>query len=120
MSSTEFRRYGKRGRGKWITIYAREGHTFAVIAGVRLDTTPWDKLYRALGATLATTPWDKLCRAPGRHAGKPPIVSRAGSKPDTRWDCKPHEKSQIQSSNFPEIACGPIRWDLCDWGLFGC
>jgi hypothetical protein len=42
MSSTEFRRYGKRGRGKWITVYAREGHTFAVIAGLRLDTTPWD------------------------------------------------------------------------------
>jgi hypothetical protein len=42
MSSSEFRRYGKRGRGKWITIYARDGHTFAVIAGLRLDTTPWD------------------------------------------------------------------------------
>jgi hypothetical protein len=42
MSSTEFRRYGQRGRGRWITIYARDGHTFAVIAGLRLDTTPWD------------------------------------------------------------------------------
>ncbi len=42
MSSTEFRRYGQRGRGKWITVYACEGHTFAVIAGLRLDTTPWD------------------------------------------------------------------------------
>jgi len=42
MSSTEFRSYGRRGRGKWITIYAREGHTFAVIAGLRLDTTPYD------------------------------------------------------------------------------
>ncbi len=42
MSSSEFRIYGKRGRGKWITVYAREGHTFAVIAGLRLDTTPWD------------------------------------------------------------------------------
>jgi hypothetical protein len=42
MSSTEFRRYGERGAGKWITIYAREGHTFAVIAGLRLDTTPFD------------------------------------------------------------------------------
>jgi len=42
MSSTEFRRYGKRGRGKWITIYAHDGHTFAVIAGLRLDTTPYD------------------------------------------------------------------------------
>jgi hypothetical protein len=42
LSSTEFRRYGQRGRGKWMTIYARKGHTFAVIAGLRLDTTPWD------------------------------------------------------------------------------
>jgi hypothetical protein len=42
ISSTEFRSYGERGPGKWITIYAREGHTFAVIAGLRLDTTPFD------------------------------------------------------------------------------
>jgi hypothetical protein len=42
MSSTEFRSYGERGPGKWITVYAREGHTFAVIAGLRLDTTPYD------------------------------------------------------------------------------
>jgi hypothetical protein len=39
MNSKEFRVYGNRGRGKWITIYARKGHTFAVIAGLRLDTT---------------------------------------------------------------------------------
>ena len=39
MSSTEFRAYGDRGPGKWITVYARNGHTFAVIAGLRLDTT---------------------------------------------------------------------------------
>jgi hypothetical protein len=42
ISSSEFRKYGRRGRGKWITIYARKGHTFAVIAGLRLDTTPYD------------------------------------------------------------------------------
>src|SRR5947208_2785237 len=39
MSSKEFRAYGSRGPGKWITVYARNGHTFAVIAGLRLDTT---------------------------------------------------------------------------------
>ena len=48
ISSTEFRSYGERGLGKWITIYAREGHTFAVIAGLRLDTTPFDR-YAANG-----------------------------------------------------------------------
>ena len=42
MSSSDFRRYGQRGQGRWITIYARNGHTFAVIAGLRLDTTPGD------------------------------------------------------------------------------
>ena len=42
MSATEFRSYGERGAGRWITIYAREGHSFAVIAGLRLDTTPFD------------------------------------------------------------------------------
>jgi hypothetical protein len=41
ISSTEFRKYGQSGRGKWITIYARNGHTYAIIAGLRLDTTPY-------------------------------------------------------------------------------
>jgi hypothetical protein len=39
LSSNEFRAFGSRGPGKWITVYARSGHTFAVIAGLRLDTT---------------------------------------------------------------------------------
>lgn len=39
MPSSDFLRYGERGRGHWITIYSRPGHTFAVIAGLRLDTT---------------------------------------------------------------------------------
>ena len=42
MSSSELVRFGNRGRGKWITIYARNGHAFAVIAGLRLDTTAWN------------------------------------------------------------------------------
>jgi len=40
ISSSDFRRFGERGEGRWITIYARNGHAFAVIAGLRLDTTP--------------------------------------------------------------------------------
>ena len=39
LPSSDFLRYGERGRSRWITIYARRGHTFAVIAGLRLDTT---------------------------------------------------------------------------------
>ena len=33
---------GERGQGLWITVYARNAHTFAVVAGLRLDTTPGD------------------------------------------------------------------------------
>ncbi len=39
MMSGDFLRFGERGRGRWITVYCRNGHTFAVIAGLRLDTT---------------------------------------------------------------------------------
>jgi len=39
LPSSDFTRYGERGRGRWITVYARPGHTFAMIAGLRLDTT---------------------------------------------------------------------------------
>ena len=42
MSSQELTRFGRRGRGEWITIYARNGHAFAVVAGLRLDTTAWN------------------------------------------------------------------------------
>ena len=37
--SEEFRGYGESGPGKWISIYAKDGHTFMTIAGLRLDTT---------------------------------------------------------------------------------
>jgi hypothetical protein len=39
LPSSDLLRFGERGRGRWITIYSRHGHTFAMIAGLRLDTT---------------------------------------------------------------------------------
>jgi cell wall-associated NlpC family hydrolase len=37
--SSSFMRYGVAGKGQWITIYTNSGHAFAVIAGLRLDTS---------------------------------------------------------------------------------
>jgi hypothetical protein len=37
-TSGELMNYGDRGPGKWITIFANQGHTFAYIAGLRFDT----------------------------------------------------------------------------------
>lgn len=39
MPSGSFMRWGKRGKGRWITTYANGGHMYAVIAGLRLDTS---------------------------------------------------------------------------------
>lgn len=39
LPSSDFLRYGERGRGRWVTIYSKHGHVFAMIAGLRLDTT---------------------------------------------------------------------------------
>lgn len=36
--SQNFFDYGKKGYGKWVTIYVRKGHVFLVIAGLRFDT----------------------------------------------------------------------------------
>ena len=32
-------RYGKSGRGAWITIYSNPGHAYMVVAGLRFDTS---------------------------------------------------------------------------------
>ena len=38
MPSRGFLKYGAKGYGKWITVYARNGHVFMTIAGLRFDT----------------------------------------------------------------------------------
>ena len=39
MPSGSFMNWEKGGKGAWITTYANEGHIYAVIAGLRLDTS---------------------------------------------------------------------------------
>jgi hypothetical protein len=38
MPSSGYFRYGKKGEGRWITVYIRKGHVFVTVAGLRLDT----------------------------------------------------------------------------------
>ncbi|MEQ1749641.1 MAG: peptidoglycan endopeptidase [Prosthecobacter sp.] len=37
-TSGSMKNYGRSGEGKYMTVYAKNGHTFIVIAGLRLDT----------------------------------------------------------------------------------
>jgi hypothetical protein len=64
MPSRGFLNYGRRGRGKWITVYARNGHVFLTIAGVRFDTQ---------GQGREDGPkWRREPREKGRHVVRHP------------------------------------------------
>jgi len=39
LDSSSFMRWGRAGRGQWITVYTNPGHAYVVIAGLRLDTS---------------------------------------------------------------------------------
>ncbi len=42
LPSGDFRKWGERGRGGWITAYYNSGHMYLVIAGLRFDTSQPD------------------------------------------------------------------------------
>lgn len=39
LTSGQLMRWGKPGKGRWVTIWTNEGHVFLEVAGVRFDTT---------------------------------------------------------------------------------
>jgi hypothetical protein len=41
LDSGSFMRWGEKGRGAWITVFTNPGHAYAVIAGLRLDTSSY-------------------------------------------------------------------------------
>jgi len=69
MSSRELTEFGSRGQGKWITVYARNGHAFAVIAGLRLDTTAWGRW----GSDREAPRWQLTYRPPRGFAARHPV-----------------------------------------------
>jgi hypothetical protein len=63
LDSTGFKRWGERGGGAWITIYANKSHAFMVVGGLRLDTSGpgpsgprWRPLPRSLHGFVARHP----------------------------------------------------------------
>ena len=43
-------KWGEKGEGQWITVYTNPGHAYAVIAGLRLDTSAASRHPRATRA----------------------------------------------------------------------
>ena len=63
LHSTAFMGWGEAGKGAWITVYTNPGHAFAVIAGLRFDTSGpgprgpnWRKTARSSRAYTARHP----------------------------------------------------------------
>lgn len=42
LDSGSLARWGRKGKGDWITVYANSGHVYAVVAGLRWDTSMTD------------------------------------------------------------------------------
>jgi hypothetical protein len=66
MSSGEFARWGTSGRGQWLSVYYNGGHAYAIIAGLRLDTSGsggsgprWHRDLRSTGG-YRVRHWDGL------------------------------------------------------------
>lgn len=63
LASSGFMSWGRRGRGRWITVRANAGHAYMVIAGLRFDTsaskrtgTRWSAQMRSSRGYVATHP----------------------------------------------------------------
>jgi cell wall-associated NlpC family hydrolase len=63
LTSGLFMKWGKPGPGKWVTIFANEGHAFMVVAGLRFDTverartgTRWGRAYSQVSGFVARHP----------------------------------------------------------------
>ena len=70
LPSGPFMSWGERGKGQWITVYAHGGHAYAVIAGLRLDTSSYSsrtaRNRRVIASTLERGPRWRSTMRPSR------------------------------------------------------
>jgi hypothetical protein len=63
LDSGSFMSWARKGKGKWISVYAHGGHAYAVIAGLRLDTGSRDPRGARYGQKPGSGPrWNKSMR----------------------------------------------------------
>jgi hypothetical protein len=55
--------WGKPGRGRWVTIYANDGHVFMEVAGIRFDTS---------GARVTGSRWQNAMRGTSGFVARHP------------------------------------------------
>lgn len=68
LDSSSFMRWGKRGKGQWITVFTNPGHAYVVIAGLRLDTSAADDPRGGKGPR-----WRPLRKSDSGFAARSPV-----------------------------------------------
>ncbi len=69
MASGPLMKWGRRGTGRWITVYAHGGHTYVVVAGLRFDTSMRD---RGAPGPRTGPRWSKKLRRSSRFVARHP------------------------------------------------
>ena len=64
LDSGSFMRWGRRGKGRWITVYTNPGHAYVVIGGLRLDTSGGDRLAPEERNSGSGPRWRRYNRSP--------------------------------------------------------
>jgi len=74
LDSSSFMDWGRRGKGRWISVYTNPGHAYVVIAGLRFDTSGGDRVSPEERASGDGPRWRKYRRSPAgfsaRHPGR--------------------------------------------------
>ena len=69
MASGSLMKWGRRGTGRWITVYAHGGHAYVVVAGLRFDTSMRDT--NAPGPNTGPR-WSKTLRRSSQFVARHP------------------------------------------------
>jgi hypothetical protein len=59
LDSGSFMRWGAKGKGAWITVFTNPGHAYAVIAGLRLDTSSYGYAARRSAKRVAKSAFER-------------------------------------------------------------
>jgi cell wall-associated NlpC family hydrolase len=62
-TSGQLMHWGEPGKGKWVTVYANDGHVFMEVAGIRFDTS---------GAARTGSRWQNGSRPTGGYVARHP------------------------------------------------
>ena len=73
LDSGSFMRWGRRGKGRWITVFTNPGHAYVVIAGLRLDTSGGDRVAPEERRSGRGPRWRKYSRSTAGYTARHPL-----------------------------------------------